>query len=442
MLERIVEVLLEPGCYNLLNMGGVAMMHVAITRMRERWPGVVIRVITDDAAALERHFPGTVPVVRRSLGSALSDGYLFGWLNSRVPAGVARRFEHLQRRMRSTHTRLLQWATFTKMRFSRDDAAPFRDFIESLNRSDAVVISGAGGLNDEFPGYIREVSALVEGAASRGLPAGVFGQGVGPLDNQDLRARLGRALSRAELVGVREPEVGVRLVEELGVAPAKVTYSGDCAIELAVQTPEGSRSGLGVNVRLARYASLDGSRLHDVAAAVRDFSAGQSIPLLPVPIGLHAHAADHIGIRDVLSLAGVESDGGASLDTPERVLAQVANCRVVLTGAYHAAVFALAQGIPAVCLATSPLYLQKFEGLARTFGAGCVIVDTDSPDFTRRLGMALESAWGSAPRLRDELLAAARAESARSRKAYSQFFDRVDASSVRRPARRRVAAQP
>ena len=52
-----------------------------------------------------------------------------------------------------------------------------------------------------------------------------------------------------------------------------------------------------------------------------------------------------------------------------------------MTGAYHAAVFALAQGIPVVCLSNSPYYLAKFQGLEDLFGVGCTIVTLSEPDF-------------------------------------------------------------
>ena len=47
------------------------------------------------------------------------------------------------------------------------------------------------------------------------------------------------------------------------------------------------------------------------------------------------------------------------------VIERVGECRVVVTGSYHGAVFALAQGIPVVALVKSPYYVNKMAGLAR-----------------------------------------------------------------------------
>ena len=60
--------------------------------------------------------------------------------------------------------------------------------------------------------------------------------------------------------------------------------------------------------------------------------------------------------------------------TPEAVIRQIQRCRLVITGSYHAAVFALAMGIPTIGLAKSTDYIDKFMGLSALFGEGCETV--------------------------------------------------------------------
>ena len=50
------------------------------------------------------------------------------------------------------------------------------------------------------------------------------------------------------------------------------------------------------------------------------------------------------------------------LATPDALIAVVADCRVIVTGSYHAAVFGLARGVPAVCLTRLSYYDAKFAG--------------------------------------------------------------------------------
>jgi polysaccharide pyruvyl transferase WcaK-like protein len=114
------------------------------------------------------------------------------------------------------------------------------------------------------------------------------------------------------------------------------------------------------------------------------------------------------------------------LDTPLKVTTQVGRCRVVVTGAYHAAVFALAQGIPAVCLAGSSDYLCKFLGLQDEFGDGCEIIHLGEPDMIEKLDAAMERAWGSAEALRLPLQRAAVRQIESSWRAYRRVEQLVE----------------
>ena len=93
---------------------------------------------------------------------------------------------------------------------------------------------------------------------------------------------------------------------------------------------------------------------------------------------------------------------------------------MVVTGAYHAAVFALAQGIPVVCLTNSPYYLAKFQGLEDLFGLGCTIVMLSEPDLPGKLDTALERTWNSAEAVRLPLLDSALHQIEGSRGAYQR----------------------
>lgn len=97
---------------------------------------------------------------------------------------------------------------------------------------------------------------------------------------------------------------------------------------------------------------------------------------------------------------------------------------MVITGSYHAAVFALAQGIPAVCIEKSAYYSQKFCGLREQFGEGCAVVEAAESDFGFRLEHAIEHAWRSADDLRPRLLEAAASQIEKGRAAYARVFKR------------------
>jgi polysaccharide pyruvyl transferase WcaK-like protein len=112
--------------------------------------------------------------------------------------------------------------------------------------------------------------------------------------------------------------------------------------------------------------------------------------------------------------------------SPEQVLGRVARCRVVVTGSYHAGVFALAMGVPVVALAASAYYQDKMGGLAHQFGAdGCRVVALDGPDAPAALADAVAAQWAGAERLRPALLAAAERQAAAGRDAYRRLAEMV-----------------
>jgi colanic acid/amylovoran biosynthesis protein len=116
----------------------------------------------------------------------------------------------------------------------------------------------------------------------------------------------------------------------------------------------------------------------------------------------------------------------ADVATTTDLLPVVSQCRVVVAGSYHAAVLALSMGIPAVAIARSDYYVDKFRGLAGQFGPACRVELTSHPDFLVRLRSAIDHAWESAGETREHLLRAAVRQIELSESAYRHVFDLVE----------------
>jgi len=309
----------------------------------------------------------------------------------------------------------------------RRDPTPLHRFLSTLGSADLLVVCGQGSMGDATRAHAGTVLGTLELAMASGVPTAMMGQGMGPMEDSALRARAATVLPKVGLIALREGRRGTPLLQDLGVSPRRVLVTGDDALELALAGADsGPGWGLGVNVRISGNAGVAHDFLALLRPVVREESHRRAAPLIPVPIARGA-AADATVLRELL---GGDPEGSIDLDTPAKVVAQIGRCRVLLTGAYHAAVFALAQGVPVVALAETEYYRWKFEGLRDQFGPDCQIVALEEPDLPSRIRGALAEAWERAGTARDELRGTAAALAHQGRAAYQRLPELLPEAGV------------
>jgi polysaccharide pyruvyl transferase WcaK-like protein len=248
----------------------------------------------------------------------------------------------------------------------------------------------------------------------------MLGQGIGPLGGPALRRRAAAVLPGVELIALREGLAGPGLLRDLGVAAERVVVTGDDAIELAyARGPADAGEDVGVNIRVSGNSGVESAAVAGLASAVRSFLERRRVGMVPVPIA-RGQAHDAVVLEDFARTVGAPLCGTLDPATPGAVVQQLGRCRILVTGAYHAAVFALSRGIPVVCLSNSEYYHHKFDGLAAQFGTGCWQVRLDG-SAAEHLTSAMESAWRDAPSLREPLRRAAAAQVALGREAYQRL---------------------
>jgi colanic acid/amylovoran biosynthesis protein len=456
------RVLLDTGDYRCANMGDVAMLQVAVQRLREQMPQATIEVMTEDPGALALYCPDARPVSCEGRRIWFADRDLLGRIHRLLPRRVSNGVVGLKRLMRNRWPAVLAEIIVARRRLRRSEGPEeHRRFLEAVSRANLVAVTGAGGITDHAWQWSDQMFNLLELAIARGIPTVLFGHGLGPLTNPELLQRAERLLPKVRLIALRERRFGVEILRSLGVPDSRVLVTGDDAIELAhAAAPSALGGGIGVNLRVSRSAGVEEGMVKQVRRPLHEFARQRKAPLVPVPISFYggadgaevlwrrgAAAAPFVftpGIDDLSDcsaiarlMAGYQdpSDAGQGLNTPRKVIDAIGRCRIVVTGAYHAAVFALAQGIPSVCLAKSRYFMDKFLGLADEFGIGCEVLSLDTSDFSAVLLDALARSWSEADQVRAPLLQAAVRQIALSRAAYA----RAAALVVRAP--RRAAAK-
>ncbi len=422
-MRIVVDTALNTGAAEYTNLGDVAMLQVGVKRLQGLWPSASIEVLTESPANLAIFCPEAKPLPRRGRDLWVGDNAIFGGFERLLPRGAAVGLSGLNRTLRLRYPAAFRLLTNLRLivRDRRNVKPEVSAFLEGMKHADLFVVCGAGGFTDSTREWNISTLNTIGEAVQRKIPVVMFGQGMGPLNDFHVQRRARKILPKVSLLSLRGGRGGRTVAQSLGVSPSQLLITGDEAVELAYDArAREPGQAVGINLRVASYSNVNGDMIDKLRPVLLEFAQRHNVPLIPVPIAFHAWANDHVTIRQLLKGFDDHSDGGITLDTPIKVIQQVGRCRIVVTGAYHAAVFALSQGIPVVGLSASDDYTAKFLGLQDQFGLGCETVLLDAPDACQKLASAMNSAWQSAEMVRLPLLEAARRQVDLSRQAYDR----------------------
>ena len=419
-----MRVLIDNSGYHLQNMGDVAMLEIAARRLREFVPEAQLQTITIAPHDLERLIGGW----------PLHANERKRWQSSRaIPVPVRRSWlsNSMRNRLDSTESRF-------KVRFPQIAARSIKllggrdaesncqtsTFVDAVKASDLVVATGGGFFTDAFASHANDVMTTLELAQQLKKPTIVFGQGIGPLICKPTLRRMARALGRANRIGLREQKCGRQILSNVGIPDSKVVCTGDDAIELAhSKRPSSLGNAVGVNLRVANYSGVRESQVSLLRAGLVKFCTDRKLLSLPVPISFFGGERDLDRVNELMKNVTAYTPIDVE-QTPTAVIETVARCRIVVTGSYHAGVFALSQGIPVIGLAASPYYQSKFLGLIDQFGKGCQLIDL-STNFAAQFDEALKLSYENASAWRPALLRAAERQIKLSRAFYEESLSAI-----------------
>ena len=403
------RILIQSGSYELDNLGDQSMVRAAIGRISERLPGAVISVVSRSIQGLRSVAPGAhaVPVENKSEWKLVRLVYL----------GARKTVPSVDPFLRAHFPRLFHGLLRLKARKLINR--------EVLRETDFMIVSGGAYFTDVFPGQAWSSLERMRAAEILGIPFALVGQGIGPLTDPAMRHAAAELLPRARLIAVRERETSLRLLHELGVGDENIFVTGDDAVEEAwLRRSADPGSSIGVNLRVAPYAGTSVDDATSMRVSLRSIVAATSAELVSLPVCISESvesSSDATVAKHILSGLGTSPGTDAVPTSVSDLIVRVSACRVVVTGSYHCAVFALSQGIPAVCVYNSEYYRIKFLGLKDLFGVGCEVISITSEKFSDRLAAATIEMWGHAASLRPVLLSAAEKQIAAGRRVYDEL---------------------
>jgi polysaccharide pyruvyl transferase WcaK-like protein len=403
----VVRILIDHSGYDMLNLGDVAMLQSCIARLRVQWPDAEIMVITHEPHRLAFYCPGTIAI-------SMVSGIPFS--------------RHLPRQARLASEQAWKLAApyfCGRVGHGNIMSGQPGTAIAAVRAANLVVAGGGSYMTDTWWWHAAGVFSLLSLAQRLGKSTAMFGQGIGPMHMRVLRAQARAVLPRLTILGLRESQLSRSLALTLGVSPDAIAVTGDDALELTGDTGVAHGDALGLSVRVSGYAGVDLATAKALGKLTLETAGTLNAPIVALPVS--RHAADAEILRALLG--PVRPQAGPvvrDLKSPEALIASVARCRAIVTGSYHAAVFGLAQGIPAVCISGSSYYDAKFGGLRALFPDACTVLTPGRPSFPTCLNAAIGHAWS----LPDATRIAAKDAAVRlrdvGRETYAQFRSQVD----------------
>ena len=416
------RVLVDPGSHDSLNLGDIAMLQVCVERLRRR--DVTIEVVTADPDRLARYCSDVAPVPANGLYEWFDLRKRGGTYSQLLPARARTGLLRTSRIAGRAGPRAARAALSAELVAHGPVSESVRAYLSSLSAADVVIIGGRGGTTDVFRDDSLRMLDMLQLARQLGAKTALVSQGFGPATDRELRMRAKEVLPGVDLIASRDRLESLKLLASCGVAAERITVAGDDALAPAFERRPSavSATGLGVGARLAYYSAILDGPQDVIKRSLRAASARHETELVPIPISLYPHELDSDALE---TLTGVRA---AAVDTPSEAIRRAGSCRVVIAASYHAAVFALAQGVPVVALASTLYYRAKFRGLADMFDGGCAVVDLAAADAEERIAAAIDTAWAQADALRPALLAETERQIAAADGAYDRLAASVGAS--------------
>jgi colanic acid/amylovoran biosynthesis protein len=431
-----MRILFDMAVYDMRNKGNVALLQAAVTRIHEFWPDARLEVLTVSPHLLKFYCPLAVPLSPDGRNNWAVHQTQIELMHKILPKIAWRWLFDIREAVWRRNSKTSQSDRSTPGVYQTNGQC-FKNYLDMVKGIDLFIATGSQYIADVCCEDALRVLARIEAAICEGIPVVMVGQGIGPMEDLDLLNKSRQVLPSVDYIFVREKLFSTRLLSSVGVKPSQIIVTGDDAVEMTYNSRKKSiGNDIGIGLRVAQYTEVNDSHITMLQSILKKVVDKYGIRLLSIPISQSAHELDERVLNQILPNSQQMLTGFGRFNTPQEIIKQIGGCRLVVAGTFHAIVFALAQGIPAICLSKSEMYQEKFSGLVDLFGPGCQIVRLDDPDIENKLLRAIDFAWTSAEQLKPGLLAAAEAQIKTGHAAYQKIFDLV---STKNNAKQRIA---
>lgn len=319
-----------------------------------------------------------------------------------------------------------------------------RRLLELVEKSDLVLSCGGGYLNSIWRYESLWPSCIVYRiGAALGRPVCLTGQGIGPISYRMDRRALKWGLKYVKHIGLRDSGDGSDLLRSVGIPNARLTETGDDAVELPVCSDDELRRVchvegiptdkplIAAQFRPTSHTGSFGKEYGILASALDAVIERYGFHVVFVPIA-HDESCD-----DRMAAFGVSMRmrhrAATSIVTgyyrPEVTKALIGLGRVSFGASYHFGIFSLTQGVPMFGFYANEYYRLKFRGMYGHFGSPdwCFPFETVDPEaVAERIGAVIDDL----PRIKADLLRHTDEMAARVNSSYAQVAQYLKAEGA------------
>lgn len=230
-----MRILLDPGEHSMRNAGGIALLQVAKERLNKMWPDASFEIVTQAPHVLKYYFPDAYPVDPFSHSKLIQSQDRIKQFQRLLPRMVWRIAFELREEVRHRQKARTQGAPGSEKILGLQPQSGHTnlgdkpnneiDFplphTEILHGVDLYVTTGAQYITDIVRDLAFSVLDRLEAAIQLGIPTAMVGQGIGPLEDRELRARVGAVLPSVNLIFIREQRDAPHILDSLDVDPSK-----------------------------------------------------------------------------------------------------------------------------------------------------------------------------------------------------------------------------
>ena len=275
-----------------------------------------------------------------------------------------------------------------------------RATLQALRECGLLYICGGGNLRSAYRRLLWLRSLLAMHAQAHHIPVVVTGVQIGPDLAPDERRVLSQWMPRCAIVGMRDDGASWRLARELGIPDDRLIMTGDDALDLEARPPSTDvkritdRPAIGLSLHQQDNSVSRPEFLSQLTQVLKPWlqACASDVVFLPHRYSVKPERDDVRLARELIQALGgsMTCHDAADTDGDEQVLKHLTGkCQFLLTTQFHAAVFAMSQGIPVCAIAQDGYTAEKLNGLFKYLGLETRALNWRAPD----LGAKIQAAW-------------------------------------------------